>query len=96
MQEGQKETERESQANSTLSTEPNVGLDPTTLRSWYEPKIKSGPSTNCATQEPHNRTILNLSPASFALREHAPVLQNTAPDAKKTLANVGATLDYGV
>ena len=30
---GRREKERESEADSTLSTEPNVGLDPMTARS---------------------------------------------------------------
>lgn len=35
-----------------LSAEPNVGLDPTTVRSWHEPKLRVGCSTAGATQVP--------------------------------------------
>jgi len=49
-QEGQKEREREPQADSTLSTEPLVGFDLTTLRSWPEPKPGAIRLTECATQ----------------------------------------------
>ena len=45
-QEGQKEKERESKADSALSIEPNVGLDPTT------PRSQSEHSTDCITQVP--------------------------------------------
>ena len=48
---------RESQTDSLLSTEPVVGLDPMTLRSWPEQKSRVIPPTNQATQEPHNRSI---------------------------------------
>lgn len=34
--EGQRETERESEADSALSAEPNAGLNLKTLRSWPE------------------------------------------------------------
>ena len=34
----EKEGEREHQADSSLSAEPDMGLDPRTLRSWPEPK----------------------------------------------------------
>lgn len=37
-----KERGRESQAASTLSAEPNIGLDPKTLGSWSEPKTRVG------------------------------------------------------
>jgi len=40
--EGQRERERESQADSALSTEPDAGLDPTTLRSFPERKPRVG------------------------------------------------------
>ena len=42
--------ERESQANSTLSTEPDVGLDLTTLTQWPELKPRVWSSTDHATQ----------------------------------------------
>ena len=38
--EGQRDRERQSQAGYTLSTEPDVGQDLTTLRSWPEPKSR--------------------------------------------------------
>lgn len=34
--------EKESQSASTLSAEPDVGLDLTTLRSWPKPKPRIG------------------------------------------------------
>ena len=46
-----RERERESQANDSLvSSEPDMGLDPTTPRSWPEPKPRAGSPTNWATQ----------------------------------------------
>ena len=42
--------DRESQADSTLSTEPNVRLDPKTLRSGLELKPRLGCLTSCASQ----------------------------------------------
>ena len=44
MQEGAAEGERE--ADSLLSTEPNTGLNLTTLRSRPEPKPRAGPLTD--------------------------------------------------
>ena len=41
------EGERDSQADSTPSAEPDRGLDPTTLRSWPEPKPRVRCSTDC-------------------------------------------------
>ena len=37
---GQKESKRESQADSPLNREPDAGLDLTTLRWWPEPKSR--------------------------------------------------------
>ena len=50
--EGQRERERESEADFILSAEPNVGLDLMTLRSPPEWKPRVGCLTNCATQVP--------------------------------------------
>ena len=64
-QEGQREKERESQADSTLSMEPDVGLDLTTLRSGPEPRTSSGLLTSCATQVPQSlavSTIFGIKP----------------------------------
>lgn len=44
--------ERESQAGSMLSTEPNIGLRFTTLRLWPKLKSRVWPSTNWAIQVP--------------------------------------------
>ena len=44
------EGERESQADSTLSTEPDAGLDPRTLRSRPELKARARRLTDCAPQ----------------------------------------------
>jgi len=49
---GRAEGERESQADSTLNTEPDAGLDPGILRSLPEPKPRIRLLTNCATQAP--------------------------------------------
>lgn len=46
----QEEKEREFQVDSMLSTDPNVGFDFRTLRSWLKPKTRVRGSTNCATQ----------------------------------------------
>ena len=46
------EGERESQADSVPSTEPNAGLHLTTLRSWPEPKSRVQRLTDWATQAP--------------------------------------------
>ena len=43
---GRERRERESQAGSTPSTEPDVGLDLTTMRSWPEPKSRVRHLTN--------------------------------------------------
>ena len=50
-------TEGEGQADSMLSAEPNVGLDPTTLRSWTEPKSREGHLANWVTQAPQKQKI---------------------------------------
>jgi len=42
--------ERESEADSMLSAEPNAGLDPTTPRPQPDPKPSVRRSTVCATQ----------------------------------------------
>ena len=54
----EREKERESQAGYTLSTEPNTGLDFTTLRSWPEPKSRVRRLTNWATQTPPSGSFL--------------------------------------
>ena len=46
----EREREREPQAGSTLSTDPNRGLDPMTLGSWPESKSRVRHSTNLVTQ----------------------------------------------
>lgn len=50
--------ERETQADSLLSVEPNVGLDLVTLRS--QPALKSRVTRliDCATQTPQGQTVL--------------------------------------
>ena len=53
MVQGVGEGEGESQADSTLSVEPIVGLDLMTLRSRPEPKSRVGCLTDLATQAPH-------------------------------------------
>ena len=50
--EAEEEGGRETQADSALSTEPDVGLDLMTPRSLPEPKPRVGRLTNCATQVP--------------------------------------------
>lgn len=50
--EGARERERESQAGSALSGEPDTGLDPTTLRSGPEQKRSVRCSTDCAIWAP--------------------------------------------
>ena len=42
----------EGQKQSSLSTEPNKGLNPTTQRSWLGPKQRIGHPTNWATRKP--------------------------------------------
>ena len=49
--------EREVEADSSLSREPNAGLHPTILGSWPEPKGRH--LTNWATQRPCTRHCLN-------------------------------------
>ena len=49
-QEGQREREKESQADTTLNAEPRVGPHPMTLRSRPEAKPRVGCSTDCTTQ----------------------------------------------
>lgn len=49
--EGERERRRESRANSGLSTEPNLGLDSATMRSWPDSKAAVS-ATNCTTQAP--------------------------------------------
>ena len=48
----EREGERESQAGSTLSAEPDTGLNLTTVKSWPELKSRVGHSTDWATQVP--------------------------------------------
>ena len=48
------ERERESQADSTPSLEPDAGLDFMTLRSWPEPQSHVRYSTDWATQVPQD------------------------------------------
>ena len=55
---GKREGERESPVDSLLSEEPDVGLDPTILRSWPEPKSRVKCLTNWANQAPHNFAVL--------------------------------------
>lgn len=43
---------RGSQVDSAPSTEPDVGLDHTALRSWPDPKLRVGHSTDGAAQAP--------------------------------------------
>ena len=50
--EGQEEREKEPEADSTLTMEPNTGLDLMTLKSWPELKPRVRSLTNCATQVP--------------------------------------------
>ena len=52
--EEQRGRERASSASSTLSTEPDMGLDPTTLGSWPEPKSRVECSFDWALQVPHS------------------------------------------
>ena len=48
----EEQRERESQAGSTLSLQPYTGLDPTTLGSWPEWKLRVRHSTDWATPAP--------------------------------------------
>ena len=50
--EGQRETKRKSEAGFSLRMEPSVRFSPMMLRSWPEPKLRVGHSTNWATQMP--------------------------------------------
>ena len=51
-QQGQKEKQREPQADSALSTEPDIRLDLMSLRSLPEPKPGVSHSTDYSTQAP--------------------------------------------
>ena len=51
------EGDRESQASSASSVEPNKGLNPTTLRSWPESKPTVRRTTNWANQAPISQQI---------------------------------------
>ena len=53
MHEWEEQRKGESQADSVLSTEPNVRLDPMSLRSRPEPKPRIDCSTDRATSVPH-------------------------------------------
>jgi len=53
MGEEQREMERETQADSVLSSELNAGLHLTTLRSRLELKPRVGHPIDCTTQVPH-------------------------------------------
>ena len=64
---GQREKERESQATSTLSAEPDTGLNPTILRSQPEPKSRVGCSTNWATQAPRRQKCFKRQLISLSL-----------------------------
>ena len=50
--EGQRKREKKSPADSTLSEEPNMGLDCTILKSQPEQKSRVGCLTDCTTQVP--------------------------------------------
>ena len=52
-----RQRERE-EAGSLLSREPDVRLDPRTLRSW--PELKAEALTHCATQVPRRSTFLKI------------------------------------
>jgi len=56
-----RERERQSEVDSTLSAEPDVGLDPMTLRSKSELKPRFGCSIDCATQMPQGPQFLRTS-----------------------------------
>ena len=58
--EGEGEVVRESQADSLLSTEPDAGLNLTTLRSWPELKSTVRRLTGWATQVPQQFSFLHL------------------------------------
>ena len=57
-QEGQREREREIQADSMLSAEPDMGLDLKTLRSGPELKSRVGHLTHWATKAPLKSKVL--------------------------------------
>ena len=57
--ESEGEGERESQADSTPSAEPDVGLYLTTLRPRLEPKPRVECLTNYATQVPQDAVIFD-------------------------------------
>ena len=56
---GKGEAEKEILSMATSSTEPNEGLDLTTVRSWSDPKSKVICSTDWATQVPQNLSDFN-------------------------------------
>ena len=56
----ERERENESQAGSTLSMEPNVGLNHTNARSWPEPISRVGCLIDWATQVPLNKVLLTV------------------------------------
>lgn len=58
------ERERESQANCSLSMEPNTGLNLIPLSSSPDPKPRIGCLTSCATQSP----LVFIFKASFSPR----------------------------
>ena len=67
---GKVQRERESQADSILSAEPDAGLNLMTLRSWPEPKPRVGRLTDCVTQVPPVSYLLdayNVSGTVFSL-----------------------------
>ena len=77
--EGQRERETESQADSLLSTEPATGLDPTTLRSWPEPKSRVSHLTDWGTQAPLPHMLSKCYPHStyyFCNTEKIPTWAN--------------------
>ena len=55
----QREKERKPQADSALSPEPDVRLDPMTLRSGLELKLRVRCLINCATQRPSHANNFN-------------------------------------
>ena len=58
MEGGQREREGESQADSLLSVETDVGLDLMSLRSGSELKLRVGGLTNCTTQAPSPKIFI--------------------------------------
>lgn len=63
---GEEKEQRESQADSPLSMEPDMGVDLGTLRSQPEPKPKVGHPTNLATQQ--TISALNSAQVSYLLK----------------------------